>query len=292
MKSVINYIFFFLILFGVFMLILNVDFKGKTKSVYPCETKDIIAMHIKSDGDKIVVKREMVDSIANWVIESDGAREPAVTKTLEALKGLYCNIPYVEKFPVSDVELSETGIDQDNASNIVIMTGKGTDILTMGNETPDGAAFYMRSSRTPDYVYSIANAYRKLLFPSFFDLRSRQVFNFTGHEQISVKMSGFNLDIGTDGPLLEVMKKLAYTNYIGPLNYDGLQGYGFFDADAKFIIRSEQGGLKEYELTFFSGKYYFSYPFNGRFIVFILENGSAKQLLTSLQKAVLNGSFK
>ncbi|MBI2981907.1 MAG: hypothetical protein HYY44_06405 [Deltaproteobacteria bacterium] len=135
---------FFLTLFGLVLVALNVEFIPKRKRVLACDPSDLVGFKMVAPGS--VFSLDPVDKATaregDWSVVSGSLRGRAEKKTVQTYRRLVCFIPWVEKFPLKpDEGLGIFGLEQPD--RLLTVIGKETLLLSLGDDAPSGTEFYL-----------------------------------------------------------------------------------------------------------------------------------------------------
>lgn len=292
----------FLTLFGIMILVLNIQFVRKRQVVFKCQPHDVHSVKIWNQTEEFVISD--LKAKEGWQISSRDYKGPIQSSIADTFIIALCTLTYQEKF-VFDPQVS--GLEnyglKSPVARIVFSAGEKDVEWQVGGEAPSGTEFYLASSHAPGVIYTLSNSYKKVLLSlaepfnlrlrtPFFDLSSEgidmeyQDLSFKIREQNAVWTDlESNLTQASAQEIIQSLKKLSYSNFHGPLqSRDETHKFGFFAPDIHVKWK-----LREYEITFFNNRYYLLFQEGEKSYVLILDSENIKSIYDTLNAILIEG---
>jgi hypothetical protein len=302
----------FLSLFGFFIVTLNISFSTKRAVLRLCDFQEVTDFQIQAKD--VAVNAYFDVSTGGWQLNTpEGDQADGGTVAIGAVTRLACLLPYNEKFTLdlthADEELQAFGI-KNTDRRFAMSIGKKKIVIEIGNDTPSGTEFYLRTSEEPNTVYTAINTYKKILASPFLDLHTRFPFfqldmadslkiNF-GNSQLFLKKKGkdWNEEFGLLTPtqaqkLIRLIKSFTYTNYKGPVENeegkiaDEFIPYGLDFPDVTVELKNTETSQPQFfNIVKVGSVYHFSILFNHKTYLLVLKTEALSAFFQILENLV------
>lgn len=280
---------FFLSIFGLIWVVLNVSVRKKGDYVLRFKPSQVEAVGIQREGHALKLLKDSSGDGAVWVVQQGDEAAPADDRAVQTYLAFLARVAVVERFATTDFPdaASQERLGLGRLGDVVVHLKSGKELgLLLGREAPSGTEIYAASPTQPDTVFTISNASEKKLLPDFMGLRSRQVFPIIDPSAVAVTFQDAPQDMSP--PLLKALRALVYTNYFPAVPGDDIAQYGLSLPDLSISITGKEGGRQSYDLSRYSNRYFLRHSAAGPQDVLILTGQSGDDLFKILQELVVH----
>lgn len=307
MKKVLTQAIFFLSIFGVIWVVLNISVRKKEDHLLRFKPSQVESVSIHYGNSTLQLTLTPAEDGAVWVIKEGDRSALADDTAARTFLAFLARVTVIERFKSADFPDadSQTRVGLGSLAKVAITLKSGKTLtLLLGRQTPSGTELYASSLADPETIATIPNSFEKRILPDFMGLRSRQVFSLRGIAKVELVYQDKPIILESkDGAwqsptltpdqttgLVKAIRAVLYTNYFPMVAEGELGGYGLTLPDLTVMLTSTDGSTTTYDLSHYSGRYYLRLHANGPQDVLILPDRSGLGLLNELQKLVVHRS--
>lgn len=295
MKKYLSQGIFFLSIFGIILVVLNVSVRKKSDYVLRFKPSQVESVSIASGDSVIRLDQNPSPDGPVWMVSADGQTVVADEKAAQTYLAYLARIGVEERFAATDfadeVSRNRIGLGQLGKIAVKLKSGKVLD-LQLGQLAPSGTEMYAAGKEQPGTIFTISNGHEKKLLPDFMGLRSRQVFPLTDVQSVALTFADVPITLtpkDTQGmPVIRALRALVYINYFPAVAEGDIAGYGLTLPDIVITLTHANGTQDRYDLSRYSGRCFLRRNAAGPQDVLVLTDQSGSDLLKVLKEFVVH----